>query len=204
MPVTRPGADEVQVFASAEDFRGWLEGHHDTDDHVWVGYYRKASGKTAMTYPESVDVALCFGWIDGIGYGIDHEIHTNRFTPRRKGSSWSAVNIAKVEEMTAAGQMHPAGLRAFEERDRRKDAQYSYEQAPMDLPAELEERLRRNESAWQHWRGQPPGYRRTAIHWILSAKRPETRERRFAELAEASAAARPIKPMAYGRNRSDA
>ena len=204
MPVSRPSADEVRVFTSAGEFRGWLEAHHDTEDQVWVGFYRKGSGRTAMTYPESVDVALCFGWIDGIGYGIDDEIHTNRFTPRRKGSSWSAVNIAKIAELGAAGRMHAAGLRAFEQRDRRKDAQYSYERAPIDLPAELEERLRANAQAWEDWRARPPGYRRTAVHWVLSAKRRETRERRFAELAEASAAGRRIKPLAYGRNQSDA
>ena len=121
-PIQRPAREQVSVFASAKDFREWLEGNHDRAAELFVGFYRKGAGKAAMTYPESVDEALCYGWIDGITYKIDEELRTTRFTPRRRTSSWSAVNIAKIAELTKAGRMHPAGTRAFEERDKRKDA----------------------------------------------------------------------------------
>jgi uncharacterized protein YdeI (YjbR/CyaY-like superfamily) len=200
MPVTRPDPAKVQVFRAAADFRRWLEEHHASANELWVGYYKKRAGKHAMTYPEAVEEALCFGWIDGVGYTVDDELHTNRFTPRRRGSSWSAVNIARIAELQAAGRLHAAGLRAFEERDRRKDAQYSYETVPRELPPELEARMKADAAAWQDWSARPAGYRRTAVAWVLSAKRAETRDRRLAELIEASSAGRPIKPLSYGRN----
>lgn len=201
MPVTRPDRHQVQVFPTAADFRSWLEVHHASADELWVGYYKKRAGKHAMTYPEAVDEALCFGWIDGIGYTVDDELHTNRFTPRRRGSSWSAVNIAKMAELEAAGRLHPAGRRAFEERDRRKDAGNANENAPQTLPRDLEARVRADAAAWEDWSQRPAGYRRTVIAWILAAKRPETRDRRVAQLVEASAAGRYIKPLSYGRDR---
>ena len=116
----RPTRDEVRVFSKAAEFRAWLEDITRATPELWVGYYRKSTGKSSITYPEAVEEALCFGWIDGLTYRIDDEVHANRYTPRRKGSSWSAPNIAKVAELKAAGRMHPAGLRAFEERDRSK------------------------------------------------------------------------------------
>ena len=120
-PVQRPARAQVTVFDTAADFRAWLHANHDTARELFVGYYRKGSDKSAMTYPESVDEALCYGWIDGITYRIDEELRTTRFTPRRRTSNWSAVNIAKIAELTKAGRMHPAGERAFEQRDTRKD-----------------------------------------------------------------------------------
>lgn len=114
--------DQVAIFPTPGAFRAWLETNHATATELWVGYYKKSSGKSAMTYAEAVDEALCFGWIDGLARGIDAEVHANRFTPRRKGSNWSATNIAKMAQLTRAGRMHPAGRKAFEERDRRKDA----------------------------------------------------------------------------------
>jgi uncharacterized protein YdeI (YjbR/CyaY-like superfamily) len=122
MPVQPPAPGDVRVFASAADFRAWLEANHDSASHLWVGYYKKGVPKQSMSYPQSVEEALCFGWIDGITRRIDDEVYTTRFTPRRKGSNWSAINIAKVAELTAAGRMHAAGLRAFEVRDRRRGA----------------------------------------------------------------------------------
>jgi uncharacterized protein YdeI (YjbR/CyaY-like superfamily) len=122
MPVAPPTPEEVRIFSSAADFRAWLEENHGRAAELWVGYYRKGMAKQSVTYPQSVEEALCFGWIDGITRRIDDEVYAIRFTPRRKRSSWSSVNIAKVAELQAAGRMHRAGLRTFEQRDRRKDA----------------------------------------------------------------------------------
>jgi uncharacterized protein YdeI (YjbR/CyaY-like superfamily) len=121
-PVQRPTRAQVAIFPVAGDFRTWLDANHETAPELFVGYYRKGSGKSAMTYPESVEEALCYGWIDGITFRIDDEVTATRFTPRRRTSNWSAPNVAKVAELTKAGRMHPAGTRAFEERDRRKSA----------------------------------------------------------------------------------
>jgi uncharacterized protein YdeI (YjbR/CyaY-like superfamily) len=189
-------APDVVIFADAGAFRAWLTDNHDSVSELWVGYYKKGVPKNSITYPEAVEEALCFGWIDGLGRRIDDEVHANRYTPRRSTSSWSAINIAKVAELKAAGRMHPAGLRAFEERDRRKDGSYSYERATQELPPEAEARLRAAPGAWEYWRSRTPSYRRTATHWVLSAKREETRERRLATLVEDCAAGRPIKPLA--------
>jgi uncharacterized protein YdeI (YjbR/CyaY-like superfamily) len=123
MPIQRPSLDQVSVFASPPAFRDWLERHHDTAAELFVGFYKKGVPKSAMTYPEAVEEALCYGWIDGITFRIDDEVTATRFTPRRRTSSWSAINIAKIAELMAADRMHPAGKRTFEERDRRKDAQ---------------------------------------------------------------------------------
>jgi uncharacterized protein YdeI (YjbR/CyaY-like superfamily) len=187
------------VFPSAAAFRVWLEANHDTASELWVGYYKKGVPKTGMTYLEAVDEALCFGWIDGLGRRIDDEVTANRFTPRRKTSNWSAINIAKVAALTAAGRMHPAGLRAFEERDRRRDATYSYESVPRELPESWLARLRADAEAWAYWQAETPSYRRTVTYWIMSAKRPETRERRFATLIGDSAAGRRVKPFLASR-----
>jgi uncharacterized protein YdeI (YjbR/CyaY-like superfamily) len=193
-----PTPTQVEIFPDAPAFRAWLVEHHADADEVWVGYYKKGVAKTSMSYPEAVEEALCFGWIDGIGRRIDDEVHANRFTPRRPTSSWSAINIAKVAELTQAGRMHPAGLRAFEERDRRKDAIYSYENGPMELPPEAEALLRAKPDAWAFWQAQRPSYRRTVVHWVLSAKREETRQRRLAQLIDDCDAGLLIKPMRYG------
>jgi uncharacterized protein YdeI (YjbR/CyaY-like superfamily) len=187
------------VFPSAAAFRVWLEANHDTASGLWVGYYKKGVPKTGMTYLEAVDEALCFGWIDGLGRRIDDEVTANRFTPRRKTSNWSAINIAKVAALTAAGRMHPAGLRAFEERDRRRDATYSYESVPRELPESWLARLQADAEAWAYWQAETPSYRRTVTYWIMSAKRPETRERRFATLIGDSAAGRRVKPFLASR-----
>jgi len=198
--VSRPTRDQVTVFRTRVAFRKWLEANPSAPE-VWVGYYRKAAGKAAMTYPEAVEEALCFGWIDGITYRIDDEMHTNRFTRRRKGSSWSGPNIAKVAELKEAGRMHAAGLRAFDERDRRKDQPYLRDHPlRQQLPPALELQIKAMPAAWAYWQAQPPGYRRQAAFWIQSAVRPETRERRMASLIEDSAAGRPIKPLRTGEN----
>ena len=194
---------DVRIFDSPADFRAWLEANRDTADHIWVGYYRKGVPKTAMTYPEGVEEALCMGWIDGQAGSVSDEVWSNRFTPRRKGSNWSSINIGRVAALRAAGRMHPAGIRAFEERDQRRDATYSYERPPEDLPAEYLARLEADATAWAYWQAETPSYRRTVSHWVLSAKRPETRERRFTTLVADSAAGHRVKPFLAAR-RSDA
>ena len=195
MPITRPTRAEVRVFNAAADFRAWLDANHDSADALFVGYYKKGVPKRAMTYPQAVEEALCYGWIDGITFRIDDELTATRFTPRRRGSSWSAVNISKMARLKAAGRLHPAGLRVFEERDRRKDASYSYERPPLELEADMLARLKRDSSAWQHWQEEQRSYRRAASYWVMSAKKQETRERRFAELLEVSHAGR--RPKAF-------
>jgi uncharacterized protein YdeI (YjbR/CyaY-like superfamily) len=202
-PTSQPDRSSVRIFPSAADFRAWLEQHHASADELWVGYYKKGVPKTAMTYAESVDEALCFGWIDGKARRIDDEVTSIRFTPRRRTSSWSAINIAKIATLTAAGRMHPSGIRAFEERDRRKDAIYSYERPHAELPAEWTATFQADPGAWRYWMGETPSYRRTASYWIMSAKRPETRERRFRTLVADSAAGHRVKPFIVERASSN-
>ncbi len=185
----------ARIFRTVADFRAWLKTNHDSATELWIGFYKKGVAKTAMTYAEAVDEALCFGWIDGKTRRIDHEVVATRWTPRRRTSNWSAINIAKVAQLTAAGRMHAAGLRVFAERDLRKDASYSYESTPRLLPAASIARLRADAGAWAYWQAEQPSYRRTAAHWILSAKRPETRERRLETLIADSAAGRRVKPF---------
>ena len=183
------------VFETAADFRAWLQKHHATATEAWIGYYRKGVPKTSQTYAEAVDQALCFGWIDGVTYRVDDEVTTNRFTPRRKGSYWSAVNIGKVERLIEAGQMAEAGLRAFESREASAKARYSYENRPVDLPKPMLARLHADEKARAYWEGQTPSYRRAVAFWVTSAKKEATRERRLDKLIADSAAGRPVSAM---------
>ena len=190
---------DATIFATARAFLDWLEVNHRTARELWIGYYKRGVSKAAMTYAEAVDEALCFGWIDGQVRRIDDEVVANRWTPRRPTSSWSAINIAKVAALTAAGRMHPAGLHAFETRDRRKDAIYSYESAPQELPPEWLARFQTDAAAWAYWQSEQPSYRRTATHWVLGAKRAATRERRFATLMADSAAGRRVRQFIASR-----
>jgi len=187
----------VRIFQAAADFRAWLDEHHDTATELWVGYYKKGVPRTSMSYREAVEEALCYGWIDGIGKRIDDEVHTNRFTPRRRTSIWSAVNIAKVAQLRADGRMHPAGIRAFEGRDRRKDAIYAYENAPQEFPPDWQAHFEADATAWAYWQSRTPSYRRTVTYWVMSAKQEATRERRFETLLADCAASRPIKSQSY-------
>ena len=174
-------------FATPADFRRWLERNHEKADELLVGFWKKGSGKRSITWPESVDEALSFGWIDGVRRRIDDESYSIRFTPRRRGSIWSAVNIKRANELSKLGRMAPAGLRAFEARDEKKSAIYSYENRPRDLAPEYEKRFRANKKAWEFWTAQPPGYRRLATYWIMEAKKEETRKRRLRQLIDDSA-----------------
>jgi uncharacterized protein YdeI (YjbR/CyaY-like superfamily) len=187
---------EAIFFSSPAEFRDWLEGHHETESEVWVGFYKKATGKPTMTWSEAVDEALCFGWIDGKLQRIDEERHRQRFTPRRPKSNWSEVNIAKVGELRAQGRMTPAGEAAFAAR-RDEPTPYSYErrhEAVFD--AEQEATFRANEAAWAWFSEQSTSYRQMATFWVVSAKRPETRARRLATLVECSAERKRVPPLA--------
>ena len=180
--------ENVRFFESAPDFRTWLEANHETTPYLWVGFHKKASGRRGLTYDDAVLQALCFGWIDGQTNSIDALSVTTRFSPRRAGSNWSQVNIKRVEELIAAGQMHPAGRRAFETRREPAPGEYTYETRPPDLPEPYAEVMRRDDAAWRFWSAQRPSYRKSLTWWVLSAKREETRRRRLEALIAESAA----------------
>ncbi|MEA2164961.1 MAG: hypothetical protein QOK37_3088 [Thermoanaerobaculia bacterium] len=173
-------------FATPAAFRKWLATHHDKETELLVGFYKKDSGRPSITWPESVDQALCFGWIDGVRRRIDDVSYSIRFTPRKAVSNWSAINIARVAELTKLGQMHDAGLRAFERRREDKSAIYAYENAVRTLAPDDEKRFRANKKAWAFFSTQAPSYQRVAIYWVTSAKREETRQRRLATLIDDS------------------
>jgi uncharacterized protein YdeI (YjbR/CyaY-like superfamily) len=183
---------ETTYFETPEAFRAWLEEHHATAKELWVGYHKKHTGRPSIDWPQSVDQALCFGWIDGVRKRIDDERFMIRFTPRKPRSIWSAVNVRRVAELEAMGLMHPAGRAAFARRQAQKSGIYSYEQRPPDLPEEYAARLRADERAWAFWQAQPPGYRKTATWWVISAKQEETRQRRLAALIDACAEGRRV------------
>jgi uncharacterized protein YdeI (YjbR/CyaY-like superfamily) len=197
--MTAPVPKQIEIFPSAAEFRDWLEANHDIAPEVWIGYYKKGVPKASVSYPESVDEALSFGWIDGITRRIDDEVYATRFTPRRKRSNWSAVNVARVGQLTAAGRMHPAGIGAFEARTADKTAVYSYENRPADLPIEHRRQLQENAPAWSWWQAQAPSYRRAATWWVVSAKQQATRERRMATLITDCAARRKIRQQRDGK-----
>jgi uncharacterized protein YdeI (YjbR/CyaY-like superfamily) len=183
-------------FATKAQFRSWLERHHADRRELLVGFYKKGSGRPSITWPESVDEALCFGWIDGVRRSLGEDAYTIRFTPRQARSTWSAVNVRRARELIEEGRMTPAGLAAFEARGDDRTAIYSYEQRrAATLGADQEQRFRAATEAWEWFQARPPSYRRAAIHWVTSAKRPETRERRLQTLIEDSAAGRPIGPL---------
>jgi uncharacterized protein YdeI (YjbR/CyaY-like superfamily) len=180
-----------KYFATPSEFRAWLEAHHETEQELLVGFYRKSSGKPSLTWPESVDAALCFGWIDGIRRGVDAIRYTIRFTPRKPSSTWSAINIRRVAELAKLGHMRPAGLRAFAKRRDEKSSIYSYEQRKSaTLGAAYEKRFRARKNAWKFFQAQPPSYRKMIAWWIASAKKEETKSKRLAKVIEASANSR--------------
>jgi uncharacterized protein YdeI (YjbR/CyaY-like superfamily) len=183
-------------FANRRELRAWFEEHHATASELWVGLSKKNSGRPSIAWPEVVDEALCFGWIDGVRRGIDDERYMNRLTPRRPGSRWSAVNIRRVEELTKQRRMRAAGLKAF--RERRGDAGETprYEDRyAVELDPAFERRFRAEKTAWTWFQAQSESYRANARLWVMSAKKPETRERRLATLIEDSASGRRIPPL---------
>lgn len=186
-----------QFFATQDDFRKWLEEHHDKATELVVGFYKVGTGKPSMTWSQSVDQAICFGWIDGIRKSIDHESYLIRFTPRNPKSIWSAVNIKKVEELTRQGLMTPTGLAAFNKRDEKKSAIYSYERDNYALSEAFEALFKANARAWEYFQSMPASYRRPSILWVMSAKQETTRVKRLNELIRDSEAGRKIKPLSY-------
>jgi uncharacterized protein YdeI (YjbR/CyaY-like superfamily) len=185
-------------FSSPQEFYDWLEEHHETETEVHVGFHKTHTGKRAMTWSESVDQALCFGWIDGKVNKIDENRYMQRFTPRKPGSNWSKINVEKVARLTEVGMMRPAGLAAFELRSEERTGVYSYEDAVNGLPPEYAKRLRANEAAADYFDSRPPSYRRTATYLVMSAKREETRLRRLDQLIEDSAKGIDIKQLRRG------
>lgn len=179
-------ADSPVFFENTKQFREWLERNHQTASEIIVGYYKVATGKPTMTWSESVDEALCFGWIDGIRKSIDEESYCNRFTPRKPKSNWSAINIKKVEELIKLGKMTQAGLAAFEKRREDRSAVYSYENEPGTLPADLEAQFKLSKTAWDFFERQAPSYRKAVVSWILSGKQEQTRWSRLEKLIAAS------------------
>jgi uncharacterized protein YdeI (YjbR/CyaY-like superfamily) len=175
-------------FPTPADLRRWFEQHHETAADLWIGFYKKGSGKPSITWPESVDQALCFGWIDGLRKGIDDVSYMLRFTPRRPDSIWSAVNIQRVADLTEQGLMQPAGLRVFENRKHDKSAVYSFENKDAaKLDEASEQVLRANAAAWEFFQAQAPSYQRAAAWWVISAKKDETRLKRLDQLITESA-----------------
>jgi uncharacterized protein YdeI (YjbR/CyaY-like superfamily) len=177
---------KLRFFRSASDFRDWFTLNHDKVQELWVGFYKKMSGKAGISYQEAVDEALCFGWIDGLKKAVDDVSYTHRFTPRKRRSFWSAVNIKRAVELKRLGRMMPPGLKAFAGRDEQKAMQYLYERSTCQFGGAYEKQFRRNAKAWKFFQAQPPGYRRTATWWAISAKREETRTRRLSTLIETS------------------
>lgn len=178
---------EPVFFETPAEIRAWFEENHDTAKEVLVGFYKTKSGKPSITWPESVDEALCFGWIDGRGKRIDDLSHSIRFTPRRARSIWSAVNIRKVEDLTRQGRMHPAGLKAFEARSEERSRIYSHEQAGLpELDSVMDQQFQANEKAWNFFQSQAPSYRKAALWWVVSAKREPTKANRLATLIDDS------------------
>jgi uncharacterized protein YdeI (YjbR/CyaY-like superfamily) len=180
-------------FSTPETFRAWLDGNHAKARVILVGFHKVGTGKPSITWPQSVDEALSVGWIDGVRKSLGADSYVIRFTPRKPDSIWSMVNIRRMGELQDEGRVLPAGLAAFQRRRDDKSAIYSYEQRKSaELPAEYEERFRANAAAWEYFQSQPPWYRRTSTHWVISAKKEETREKRLATLIDDSAHGRPI------------
>lgn len=190
-----PEPKDIKFFKTEEALRKWLEKNHNKKEELWLGYYKKSSGKPSVTYSQSVEQALCYGWIDGIVKGIDDEKYCQRYTPRRPKSIWSAVNIKKVKELINSRKMTPAGLKVFNERDKARTNLYSFEQKKHELPAKYERIFKANKKAWTNFQKMPPSYRKPAIWWVISAKQEATQIRRLETLIADSEAGLRIKHL---------
>ena len=184
-------------FKTPADFRQWLMKNHDKESELLVGFYKVKSGKPSITWSESVDQAICFGWIDGIRKSINEECYCIRFTPRKSTSIWSAINIKKFEELSSKGLMHSPGIDAFKKRKEHKSRVYSYEKEQVFLTKEFQNKFKANKKAWKFFLQMAPSYTRTAIHWVMNAKREETKLKRLEELITDSNEGRKIKPLNY-------
>lgn len=183
-------------FTKPSEFHIWLEKNHDKASEIWVGFHKKSSGKPSITMSESVDEALCFGWIDSVRRSVNETSYANRFTKRKARSTWSAINIRRAKELIRLGRMQPAGLKAFEQRSDERSAIYSYEQRQSaKLGSAFEKQFRTNNKAWKFFRAQAPWYQRVAAFWVVSAKKDDTRLKRLAKLMEDSENGRTIAPL---------
>jgi uncharacterized protein YdeI (YjbR/CyaY-like superfamily) len=182
-----PTPQNVKFFETPRELRDWFEKNHETAPELWVGYHRKSTGRPTIVWQDLVDQELCFGWIDSVRYSLEDESSAQRVTPRRKGSIWSAVNIRRFQELEKLGLVHPRGRAAFDVRDEARSRVYSYENRPRGLDADSEAVFRKHRTAWSFFEKQAPSYKRTAAHWVLSAKREETKKRRLTLLIEHSA-----------------
>lgn len=190
-----PTPKNVIFFESPAQLRAWFEANHESAIELWVGQHRKRTGRPTVTWSELVDQCLCFGWIDGVRYSLDNESFAQRVTPRRKGSNWSMVNIKRFGELDKAGLAHPRGRAAFAAGEDARSATYSYENRNRSLDKEMEATFRKNKAAWTFFEAQAPWYRRTAAHWVVSAKREETRAERLRQLIERSRIGEKIPPL---------
>jgi uncharacterized protein YdeI (YjbR/CyaY-like superfamily) len=181
---------EPIYFRSVRELRSWLQKHQASASEVVIGFFSKSSQQRGLTYAEALDEALCFGWIDGLVRRVDADRHTRRFTPRKPTSIWSNINVNHVRRLMREGRMQPSGLAAFQRRSEAKTGVYSFENRPQEFPRVYARRFRANRTAWKFWLAQPPGYRRTVIWWVVSAKQEVTRERRFDRAVAESAAGR--------------
>ena len=176
-----------RFFKSQIEFREWLEKHHTREKELMVGFYKKNSGKASITYPEALEEALCFGWIDGVRKSLSDEAYIQRFSPRKPKSIWSNINVRHVERLNKLGRMAPAGLAAYALRDPKRTGIYSFENRPQEFTPVFEKKFRSNKKAWQFFEQQPPSMKRVLIFFVMSAKQEETRERRLTKLIESSA-----------------
>jgi uncharacterized protein YdeI (YjbR/CyaY-like superfamily) len=196
-----PQPRDVRFFATPDELRDWFDANHETADELWLGYYRKSTGRPSVGWSQAVDEALCVGWIDGVRRSVDETSFVQRFTPRRNGSTWSAINVLKVAALTEKGRMRSAGIAAFRARSDANTAIYSYERPATAFMPEEEARFQGLASAWADWEARPPSYRRAVTHWVTSAKQAATRIRRLDTLIADSAAGRKVGPMRWSRDR---
>jgi uncharacterized protein YdeI (YjbR/CyaY-like superfamily) len=186
---------KVLFFKTPSEFRKWLEDHHQQEIELWIGFHKRSTGKPSITWPESVDEALCFGWIDGVRKSIDESSYKIRFTPRRSRSIWSAVNMKRAQELIETKRMHSSGLTAFQSRDEKRSAIYSYERRQTKLDPSFEKMFRSNKKAWGFFQSQAPWYQQACTSWVMSGKKEETRIKRLETLIQDSFQERRIKPL---------
>ena len=186
---------EIVFFPTPDEFGNWLSDHFDKKNELWVGFYKKATKIPSITWPESVAEAICYGWIDGIRKSIDDKSYMIRFTPRRKTSIWSAVNIQMVANLKSQGRMKTSGIEAFERRKDKKSEIYSYEQQKVQLDKSYESEIKKEAKAWAYYDTLAPSYKKATIHWVMSAKKETTRLKRLAILIESSKNGLKIPPI---------
>jgi uncharacterized protein YdeI (YjbR/CyaY-like superfamily) len=188
--------EQARFFRSQAAFHAWLARHHAKRSELWVGFHRRSTGRPTLTWPESVDAALCFGWIDGIRQRVDEERYAIRFTPRKSTSKWSAINLRRVQELIRAGRMRPAGLAAYDRRPRTRAAGYGHEAKSAEFPPELLRAFQSKARAWSYFQSRPPGYRKIVTNWVVTAVKDETKRSRLARLIACCAKGEPIPPLA--------